>query len=164
MHLSITRAGAAAVALAITLLPTVPGCGGRPDVDRSALYSPESLAQELAFRYRGLKPESRKLTRPVGRRARPEDRDRARRIDEKVEQQKGGGAEVPKKRSGPPTLDDVMADIDAKVDKVPGAPRAETCRRMIEALEKEASLSAEDRALLSGHLKELGASFARSSQ
>jgi hypothetical protein len=158
MRLSSTRARAAAVALAIVLLPTVPGCGGRPAVDRSALYSPESLAQELAFRYRGLKPESRNLTRPIGRRAKPEDRDRARRIDEKVEQQKGGGAEVPKKRAGPPTLDDVMTDIDAKLDKVPGEPRADSCRRMIEALEKDASLSAEDRALLAGHLKEMGAS------
>lgn len=148
-----------ALAVLILALSTTSGCGpGTPEVDQSALYSPESLAQELAFRYRGLKPEERKFTRPLGPRARPGDRERARGIDEKVEQKKGAGAGAPAKREGPPTLDDLMADIDAKIDKVPATPRAETCRKMIEILSNDASLPAEDRTMLSDRLKAMDGS------
>jgi hypothetical protein len=158
MRFSSTYANATTLALALALSTTAPGCGpGEPQVDRSALYTPESLAQELAFRYRELKPDARKFTRSAGPRIKPEDRELARQIDEKAEKKKGG-AEVPKKRTGPPTLDDVMADIDSKIDKIPGTPRAETCRKMIETLSKDASLPAEDKTLLSDRLKEMGAS------
>jgi hypothetical protein len=160
MRPSPNRAGAAIVAvLALALTTTAPGCNpGESGVDRSALYSPESLAAELSFRYRDLKPEARKLTRDVAPQARPGDRERARQIDEKVEQKKGGGDETPKKRSGPRDLDDVMDDVNAKIDKVPGTPRPEVYTRMIDALSRDGSLSEADRKLLADRLEQLGKS------
>jgi hypothetical protein len=157
MQAGLKQAGAAGiVALALVLPVTSPGCGSdAPEVDKAAMYSPESLAQELAFRYRDLKPEARKLSRPAAPRGKPGEREQGRRIDEEVEQKKGGGA-VPKKREGAPTLDDVMDDIGAKIDRVPDMPRAEVCRRMIEALSKDNSLTGDDQALLAGRLKEMG--------
>jgi hypothetical protein len=158
MRFSSTHAGAAAFALALGLSTAIPGCGpGTPQVDSAALYTPESLAGELSLRYRTLKPEARKLTR--GADAGPRAAKRAAALDRaRQAEKKGGGSDVPSKRTGPATLDDVMADIDAKIDKVPGTPRAVTCRKMAEAIETDSSLSAEDKALLSGRLKAMGAS------
>jgi hypothetical protein len=149
---------AAAVVVAMLLSTTAPGCGpGTPDVDKSALYTPESLAEELAFRYRALKPEARKSTRGAESGSKAARRaaalDRARQAEKKT-----GDAEPVKKRSGPPTLDDVLADIDVKINKVPKTPRPEVCRKMIEALSKDASLSADDRKVLSDRLGEMGSS------
>jgi len=133
MRFSSTCANATTLALALALSTMAPGCAtDAPEVDKSAHYTPESLAQELAFRYRELKPEDRKFARGAVPRAgsagKAADLERARQIDEKAEQKKGGG-EVPKKRSGPPTLDEVMADIDSKIDRIPGTPRPDACRR-----------------------------------
>jgi hypothetical protein len=163
MRFSSTCANATTLALALALSTMAPGCAtDAPEVDKSALYTPESLAQELAFRYRELKPEDRKFARGAVPRAgaagKPADLERARQIDEKAEQKKGRGGEVPKKRSGPPTLDEMMGDIDSKIARILGTPRPDACRKMIEALSKDASLSAEDKALLSDRLKEMGAS------
>ncbi len=149
--------GAAAVMLAVAVSTTAPGCGpGTPEVDRSAHYTPESLAEELAFRYRALKPEARKSPRAEsGSKAdrRAAAIERARQAERKT-----GDAEPAKKRTGPPTLDDVLADIDLKINKVPKTPRPEVCRKMVEALSKDASLSADDRKLLSDRINEMGSS------
>ncbi len=52
----------AVLVLAIALSVLGDGCSqGEPEVDKSAEYTPESLAQELAFRFSGLSPESKKL-------------------------------------------------------------------------------------------------------
>jgi hypothetical protein len=150
-----TRAAAAiVVAMAMALSPT--GCApGETGVDPSALYTPESLAAELSFRYRDLSPEARKSGRDAALRAQPGERDRARQVDEKAEQKKGGGGEVPRKQAEPMGLDDVMADIDAKIDKVPKMPRPEVCTRMIDALSRDQSLSEADRKLLDDRLERL---------
>ncbi len=158
MRRSSTRGGAAAAVLALALCTTMPGCGpGTPQVDKAALYTPESLAQELAFRYRGLRPEEKKLTRGAGRRARSAKTAAELARDEQA-QKKARGADAAAKRDGPPTLDDVMADIDAKLDKIPGMPRPEARRKMIDALANDASLSAEDKTLLSQRLEQMDAS------
>ncbi len=159
MSLSRARDGAAAVVLlAMALAAAAPGCGpGDDQVDRSAFYTPESLAQELALRYGKLKPEARKFSRPAASSAKAAKRaaglERARQAEKK-----GGGGDEPKKRTGSETLDEIMADIDAKIDKIPGTPRAEACKKMSDALSQDATLSADDRKLLSGRLEELGAS------
>ena len=68
-----------------------------------------------------------------------------------------GDAPAAKKRSGPQTLDDVLEDIDSKIDKIQTTPRAESCQKMIDALSKESSLTDDDRKVLSAKLKEMGA-------
>jgi hypothetical protein len=133
-----------------------PGCGPAAlDVDKTAQYTPESLAQELAFRYGVLKPEARKSTRKIGSRSKLPDRtaalERAR-----AAEKKGGDAPATKKRSGPQTLDDVLEDVDSKIDMIRTTPRAETCQQMIEALSKESSLTDDDKKVLAAKLKEIG--------
>jgi hypothetical protein len=50
----------------------------------------------------------------------------------------------------------VLDDIGSKLDKIPGITRAETCRRMAEAVSKNNSLDDADKRLLAEKLKELG--------
>jgi hypothetical protein len=108
------------------------------------------------MRYRALKPEARKFTRPA---ASAKAASRAAALDAaRQAEKKGGKAEAPKKQALPANLDDVMADIDAKIDRVPRTPRSEACKKMIDALSKDETLSADDRKLLSGRLEEMGAS------
>jgi hypothetical protein len=156
MSLLPSRVCAAALVLGFVLPALAPGCGPAAlDVDKAAHYTPESLAQELAFRYGALKPEARKSTRKSGSRSKSTDRtaalERARQAEKK-----GSDAPAVKKRSGPQTLDDVLEDIDSKIDKIRTTARAQTCQKMIEALSRESSLADDDRKLLSAKLKEMG--------
>ena len=55
---------AASTVLMLVLPAIVPGCGpGSLDVDKAALYTPESLASELAFRFRSLNADAKTSTR-----------------------------------------------------------------------------------------------------
>jgi hypothetical protein len=150
------QTGAAAVVLGLVLPVLTPGCGpAAPEVDPAAQYTPESLAQELVFRYRALQPEARKSTRrlSLGSKSakRTADLERARQAEKK-----GGDPAATKKRTGPATLDDVLEDVDAKIDRIRATPRAATCRQMIEVISKDDSLTADDRKLLAEKLEELG--------
>ena len=156
MSSSRSRSGAAAAVVGVVLTALAPGCGrGEPEFDKAALYTPESLAQELAFRYRGLKPEARKSTRRAGAGTKSEKRlaalERARQAEKK-----GGDTAATKKRTGPPSLDDLLDDIDRKVDLLKGVSRPEACRQMGESLAKDSSLDENDKKLLAEKLKELG--------
>ena len=118
------------------------GCGpDAPEVDKSALYTPESLAEELAFRYRVAEARGAGSSARAAASAPRPPGGPPTSIAPARPRRRGAAPSEPKKRSGPPTLDDVMADIDSKIDKVQGTPRPEVCRKMIEALSKDASLS-----------------------
>ena len=147
---------AAAVVLALGLLVLGAGCSaGIPDVDKAAQYTPESLAQEVAFRYRALTPETKKAPTRSRSRSRPSktvaDMEKAEKL-----QKKGATTATTKKRSGPPTLDDLLDDIEDKLDLIKGTSRSDTCRQMVETISKDNSLSQSDKALLSEKLKEMG--------
>jgi hypothetical protein len=147
---------AATFVMGVVLSALAPGCGPAVlDVDKAAQYTPESLAQELAFRYGALKPEARKSTRKIVSRSKSPDRtaalERARQAEKK-----GGDAPATKKRAGPQTLDDVLEDVDSKIDIIRTTTRAETCQKMTEALSKERSLTDDDRKVLSAKLREMG--------
>jgi hypothetical protein len=157
MRLSPYCPRAVAIALGLLLSSFSSGCGpAETAFDKAAQYTPDSLAEELAYRYRGLKPESKKSTRRAVSTAksakRAADLDRAR-----LAEKKGGDTPTTKKKqTGPPTIDDVLDDISSKLDQITGASRAESCRRMAESLSKDNSLSDADKQLLSEKLKELG--------
>jgi hypothetical protein len=142
------------VALSLTMVATVtvlflvaafvPGCGpASHEVDRSAEYSAESLAQELVFRFRSLVPESRKSTRAVKARSKVKTVAELE-TGEKLQKKASGGA-VTKKRTGPPTIDDVLDDIDEKLSSLKGASRSESRRKMIDAISKDVSITAAER-------------------
>jgi hypothetical protein len=160
MRLSPSRAGAAAavaaaVVLGLTLSTLGPGCGpAEPQFDKTALYTPESLAQELAFRYSALNPTAKKSTRKMSSGAKS-----AKRIADlegaRTAEKKGGNTAATKKQTGPPTIDDVLEDVESKIDTIRGTSRAETCRQMIETISKDSSLTESDKQLLTEKLREL---------
>jgi hypothetical protein len=139
---------AALVLCSLSLAIFVPGCGpGAPEVDKAAEYSAETIGQELAFRYRSLQPEAKKSTRnAVARTKRKGIADLER--DEKALAKASGGA-VTKKRTGPPTVDDVLDDIDDKLSRLKGTSRPDARKKVIEAIAKDNSLSEEDKQSLS---------------
>jgi hypothetical protein len=134
--------------LTLVLPVLVPGCGPAvSEVDKAALYTPESLAAELAFRFRDLSPDA-KTAMPTPRSK--TDKNLAQRL-ERAEQAKNkgaGGAAAKKKRTGPPTLDDLFADIDNKLDLIKGTSRADACRKMVDTISGDSSLSESDKKTL----------------
>ena len=62
-------------------------------------------------------------------------------------QTKGGG--VKKTAKGPTTIDDVLEDIDNKLDLIKGVSRPEACRKMTDAISKDSSLTEGDKKSLS---------------
>lgn len=111
-----------------SLAAVAAGCGGATEFDAKASYSPESIAQELSFRLRELSGEARKLKKPVGKKATPpKERDLA----------KSGEA---KKEPPANTADAVFEDVARKIHEAPG-PRAEFCKKIVEALRKDTSLT-----------------------
>ena len=147
------------VALALVLglsMPVLgPGCGpAAPELDTSTDYTPESLAQELAFRFRALSPESKKSTRKPVRRSKS-DKSVADLEQSEITSKKGQGAPVTKKRSGPPTLDDLLDDVALKLEKIKGTPRAESYQKLIDAISKDSSLNQADRKVLSEKIQQL---------
>ena len=72
--------------------------------------------------------------------------------DENASKKSQVGA-VAKKRSGPPTVDDLLDDVAFKVDKIKATPRAESYQMLIEAISKDSSLNEADKKVLSEKLK-----------
>ncbi len=131
--------------LVLSLMAHVPGCGPEaPEVHKDALYTPESLARELAFRYRSLNPEAKKSS-PKSK-SRKSSAERAR--DEPTQKKGGIGATTTKTRSGPATVDDLLADITNKLKLIKEMPRTDACRKMIDTISSDSSLTASDKSAL----------------
>ena len=141
------RASISVLVAASTLLMAVvpaalPGCGSdQLEVDKAALYTPESLASELAFRYQALNADAKTSTRKLSRsdKAAAEKRERGTKS-----QTKGGGVKK-KAPAGPTTIDDVLEDIDIKLDRIKGVSRPEACRKMTETISEDSSLTEGDK-------------------
>jgi hypothetical protein len=148
---AIALAVAATVFCLLSLAVFVPGCGtAAPQVDKAAEYSAETIAQELAFRYKSLVPDAKKSTRS------PRPRSKSKSVaelesGEKAIKKAAGGA-VAKKRTAPPTIDDVLDDIDDKISLVKGASRSEVRQKVIEAISKDSSIVEEDKKSLTALL------------
>jgi hypothetical protein len=131
--------------LAFVLSALGPGCGpASTGFDKAALYTPESLAKEFAFRYRDLNPDAKAAAARYRHTPKDEKKIAAQRAKSEQAKNKvtGGPPEKKKKRaSGPPTIDDLLADIDNKLDLIPGMSRADACRKMIETISGDNSLS-----------------------
>jgi hypothetical protein len=125
------------------------GCGsGTYEVDKAALYTPESLAGELIFRFRQLSPEAQKAE--VRFKLKPKDEKKLAERRARSEQAKNkltGGPPARKKQKGqgPPSVDDLLTDIDDKLDRMSGVPRADACKKMTETIAADNSLSDGDK-------------------
>jgi hypothetical protein len=120
----IATAGSAAVV--ITLL----GCvDGDPKFDPAASYSPESLAQELSFRYKMIdrtKDDTVGDPGAVG----------------KSGVTKGGAAS---KKARTDTFGGMIEEISGKIGLIPGMSRAEAAKRVVELVSGDPSIPEADR-------------------
>jgi hypothetical protein len=143
---SIPMLVAASTVLMIVVPAIVPGCGpGSPDIDKATRYTPESLASELAFRYHALNADAKTSTRKVKTRAEKAAAEKL--AHGNKSQTKGGG--VKKAAKGPTTIDDVLEDVDHKLDLIKDMTRPEACRKMADTISKDSSLTESDKKSLS---------------
>jgi len=144
---------AAATALAVLAIASAGGCGSSEQFDKSVDYSPESLAQELAFRYQELTPSARVAKKrrdaPRGKQGDPL------KSHDEQSQVKAQAKEATKKAPAE-NLDDVLDEIEAKAAKITDHPRAQVFQKMADAIDKEAALDPADRQTLADKLKEMG--------
>jgi hypothetical protein len=143
----------------LTLLLAVLGAGCGPaalEVDKAALYTPESLATELAYRFRQFNPDAKAAAVRYKSKSKDgkKDAERLARVDQ-AKNKTSGGAPAKKKQAGPPTVDDLLADIDGKLDLIKGVSRADACRKMIETISGDASLAEGDKKRLTELLGQL---------
>jgi hypothetical protein len=136
------------VSLAAALI--LSGCVAEPEFSKQADYTPETLAQELAFRFRALSPSSRNAVknRTAARKPTMES------IDEKS-QAKAQSKEATKKAPAS-NVDGVLDDIGSKAATIRGIPRGEVFQRAADAISKDTSLEEPDRRMLAEKLKEMG--------
>jgi hypothetical protein len=107
------------------------GCGpSTPQHDKSADYTPQALADELAFRLSGLsdgKPQGPEATKSDV--SGIEDQARSSTV-----------AEATKKAPEAQTVDDVVNDIAAKARTIQETPFGDVCRQVADLLRKNASV------------------------
>ena len=143
----------AAVVLSFSVMATIPGCGpAAPEVAKEAQYSPESLAQELSFRYQSLNADAKKAT---GKARSKSVRTAADRQRGEVDTKGAVGAVTKKQRGAPPSLDELLADIDSKLKLIKGVSRADACKQMIETLASDTKLTPTDKQSLTDHINRL---------
>src|SRR5262245_57907421 len=115
-----TAAASTVLTLLLAVLGT--GCGpAAPEFDKAALYTPESLASELAYRYGQLNPDAKTAVVHYKRsKEGQKDAERLARVDQAKNKTSGGAPAKKKQQTGPRTLDDLLADIDGKLDLIKG--------------------------------------------
>lgn len=142
---------AAALLLSLLLGPVLalPGCGESPRFDKAAEYSPESLTQELVFRFNALSPAGKTATRsrkpqkgPVGSKA------------DELSTTKSQSKAAAKKEL-PRTVDDVLDDIAVKAGLIKGMARGAVFARMAEAISSDTAVPENDRKMLAEKLMEM---------
>lgn len=127
------------------------GCGSPEHFDQAAEYTPESLAQELAFRYQSLAPSAR-----IAKKARDKS-DKQGDVSRSHDEQSQVKAQTKEttKQAPAATLDDLLDEIDAKARKIQNRSRADVFQKMADAVNKDPSLEPPDRQNLSDKLKEM---------
>jgi len=129
------------------------GCGSSAEFDKATQYSPETLAQELAFRYKALSPSAKAATK---RRDVPnKKRGDVMKVSDEQSQVKSQ-AKAAAKKAPAANVDEVLDEIDAKASKITGQARAEVFNKIADAIDKDASMEAADRQTLADKLKEMG--------
>ena len=144
---------AALTAAAVLAFASAGGCGSSEQFNQAVEYTPDTLAQELAFRYQALSPSAR-----VAKKRRDAPRRKQGDVSKSHDEQSQVKAQTKEatKKAPAVNLDDVLDEIDAKASKITGQPRAEVFQKMADAIDKEPALEPADRQTLIEKLKEMG--------
>ncbi len=143
-------AAACAAALVLATAWLAPGCGAPPEFDKAVEYTPESLAQELALRTKGLAPSARKVERK--RTSAPKGAPAPGYVPEPETKAQSKGQT---KKAEVADLDDILDDIEAKGRSIKGVPAAEVFTKTADAVSQDQTLDAKDRDLLVEKLREM---------
>jgi hypothetical protein len=145
-RVSIAVAVVAAAATVIALAALVPGCGSSSvEVDKAAAYTPESLAAELALRFRALSPAAQAAKRTRSARIEKGRTERLARSEQAKNKVLGGAPANKKKQPSGLPLDDLLDDVENKLSLIKGMSRPEVCRKMLETISADTSLAQADR-------------------
>ncbi len=145
-RVSISVAVLAAAASTIALAILVPGCGSSaPEVDKSVEYTPESLAAELALRFRALSPTAQAAKRTRSARVEKGRTERLARSEQAKNKVLGGAPAKKKKGPSASPLDDLLDDVENKLSLIKGMSRPDVCRKMLETISADTSLAQTDR-------------------
>jgi hypothetical protein len=137
--------GSAAIWLLVASL--APGCGpGKPEFSPETRQTPESLAQEFAFRYQGLPAQASGKAKA---RAAAVEKAKAKFAQNDADE-KGKGARnaATKKASLPVTLDALIDSLEARLDQVPGMSRREAAGKVLERLKVSPAIDEADRTVV----------------
>jgi hypothetical protein len=149
------RPAVAAVGFLLVVIGPSGGCGrSAPEVDSAARYTPESLAQELAFRYRALTPEAKNAQ--SRNRGSSKNTKSIAELESKEKLQTRGKDAATRKKARVLTLDDLLDELEGKLVLIKGISRLDACRQASEAILRDPSLSESEKNVLSAKLKELG--------
>jgi hypothetical protein len=132
----------------LSVMAIVSGCGGANlDVDKAALYTPESLAAEFAIGYKALSADTKATAVKIKARTK---KDRAKPVFSENALKKGKRVATTRKKEtkGPPTLDELVEDVDSKIDLIRDFSRSESCGKMTEAISKDQTLDDNERKTL----------------
>ncbi|WZO98498.1 hypothetical protein EP7_000078 [Isosphaeraceae bacterium EP7] len=143
----ISCVAAAALALAWS------GCGGgAADFAPETKYTPETIAQELVFRYRALGEGDQKLTAAAGRGKNSRARSKERNAEKVQAKSKEATKAAPVR-----TADSLLDEIASKVRSLPDAPAADSFKKVAAAVRADTTLTPAGRDNLAGRLDELAA-------
>ncbi len=138
----------ALVTLAVAVASPWVGCAPKAEFAAEAKYTPESLADELAFRLKEAGADAKALKKRGVLKA---DKSPAK---ETVEEQKKG--EANKKQAAPAsTADQILDETAEKIKELPGIAPAEACTRMAAALRKSTLLPDADREAVAKKLEQM---------
>lgn len=129
------------------------GCGSKDEFDAVASHTPESLAQELAFRYKALSPSAR-----VAKKRRDVPSKKKGDPSKSHDEQSAVKAQTKEatKKALATNIDDVLDEIGEKASKITSQPRDKVFDQIADALSKDSSVEAADRETLAGKLREMG--------
>lgn len=140
---------ASTLGLAVTLVALAISCAGEPEFNRETRYTPQTVAQELVFRFKAL-PVAGKTSTKVRKARKSAPAPNA----EEKGAVKSQAKAAPKKQLAR-TVDDLLDDVEAKVGLITGMPRTEALKKVIEAVSVDRTLDPDDRKMLTTRLDEM---------
>ena len=146
---------ATAIVLGLLIVAVPGGCGPTAtEVDLTAQYTPESLAQELAFRYRKLTPDAKKAQ--TRNRAKSKTTKSIAQLESSEKAQTKAKAAATEKKARTENLDDLLDEFETKLGLIKDVSQRDACRRVSEAISQDTSLTASEQKLLSEKIAEFG--------
>jgi hypothetical protein len=147
-NLAIAAVMSLSTLLNLSVMAMVSGCGGANlDVDKAALYTPESLATEFAIGFKALSADTKATASKIKART---SKNRPAPVFSENALKKGKRVATTRKKEtkGPPTLDELVEDVDGKIGLIRDFSRSESCRKMTEAISKDQTLDDNERKTL----------------